>query len=992
MTSHFFKRLWRFLPGCLIAIAVLGLDTVGTYTSLENVFYRWMFHWREPVLWDDRIALITIDDGTLAELGQFPFSRGVYAQLLDQLSDIHPSVIAFNILFIESSQADAPLATAMRQQGHVVIASGLDDQGRKLMPTPLLQEAAIANGHILKQVESDGLVHKIHPRQANQFALGITIAEIYNLTRSPVELPPLEEPLWVNWPGPMAALPQYSLIDVLSGKTDPQVFDDKIVIVGMTATGIDPLLTPYDDNPPGSGMLLHAAVVDNVLQQRYLRSVPSFWLWGALLGGMPLMSYFLVTLKLRHQLLFTVGGVAAWSGIGLILFHSAYLLPMAVPLSAISLTGTAAIIGQRLRETLALKRLLEGLWQSYHEDTEDLVNRAAIAPFVPDDLGNEVHKLALLAVSLSRSQTTQTAIAQTVPLGLLASDERDQIWFSNPLAQYWLRLTTGDYLTPALVPSWLDSDTWQQIRQDTLAGKSTSPIEYQQELTWLELRLIPLDGNNYLSPSFGQLQHGFLVLIEDVTHRKSIELHLRSLNAGLQNAVQQRSQELASTNVNLQREILERQKIQNELAYKALHDELTELPNRYHFMLRLNELLQKMLVEQSNFAVLFLDCDRFKLINDSFGHLVGDELLKAIAKRLRNCIAQTDLVARFGGDEFTVLAEVKTVGSAIQIAQRIRDELRSPFVIRGQQLYTGCSIGIVVSDSNYRQAQEILRDADTAMYRAKQSGIGYTLFKPEMHLQVRQSLQLETDLRQALQQEELEVYYQPIFGLSQKRVAGFEALLRWHHPVQGVISPEKFIPIAEETGLIISIGQWVLQEACTQLHLWQQRGYLDATAFISVNLSVKQFNGEDLVGQVEQALINSQLNGQCLKLEITESAIMANTDLATQTFQDLKNLGIQLGIDDFGTGYSSLSHLHNFPVDFLKVDRSFVQRMMENQRNLDLVQVIGKLARYLDMTFVAEGIESEIQLYKLKDMGCPLGQGYFLCPPCDRDTIESQYL
>lgn len=992
MTSHFFRRLWRLLPGFLVAVTALGLETFGTYVALENTCYRWLFHWRGAIPWDDSIVLINIDDATLAELGQFPFSRSVYTQLLKNLSDARPSVVAFNILFIEPSPADTALATAMKQQGHIVIASGLDDQGEALMPTPLLREAAIADGHILKQVESDGLIHTIQPIWANQVALGITIAEIYNLTRSPVELPPLNQPLWLNWPGSMAALPQYSLIDVLSGETDPQVFDDKIVIVGMTATGIDPLLTPYNDKPSGSGSLLHATVVDNVLQQRYLRPIHDLWLWGILLGGMPLMSYSLVTLRLHWQVLLTVGGVAAWAGLGLFLFQATYLLPMAAPLSAISLTGTASIVGQRLRETLALKRLLEGLWQSYHEDTVTLADQAAIAPFVPDDLGSEVHKLALLAVSLSRSQTTQAAIAQTVPIGLLASDERDQVWFCNPLAQYWLGLKTGDCLTPVLVPAWLDHDAWQQIRQDTLSGKSTPPIEYQQEFTWLAIRLVPLDGNNYLNPKVGQLQHGFLILIEDITHRKSIELHLRSLNAGLQDVVQQHSQELASTNVNLQREILERQKIQNELAYKALHDELTGLPNRYHFMLRLNELLKKMLTEQDNFAVLFLDCDRFKLINDSFGHLVGDELLKAIAKRLRNCIAKTDLVARFGGDEFTILVEVNTVNLAIKIAQRIRDELRSPFVIQGQQLYTGCSIGIVVSDSNYYQAQEILRDADTAMYRAKQSGIGYTLFKPEMHLQVRQSLQLETDLRQALQQEELEVYYQPIFGLTQEEVAGFEALLRWHHPTLGVVSPEKFIPIAEETGLIIAIGQWVLKEACSQLYRWQQSGQLAQTAFISVNLSVKQFNGEDLVSQIEQALLDSRLNSQCLKLEITESAIMANTDLATQTFQNLKDLGIQLGIDDFGTGYSSLSYLHNFPVDFLKVDRSFVQRMMENQRNLDLVQVIGKLAHYLDMTFVAEGIESEIQLYKLKDMGCPLGQGYFLCPPCDRDTIQSQYL
>ncbi|NER83265.1 MAG: EAL domain-containing protein [Leptolyngbya sp. SIO1D8] len=994
MTPHSFRQLWRLLPGSIVAIATIGLTHLGMLTLLEHAGYRWLFQLRGILPWDERIALITIDDATLAELGQFPLPRDVYTQLLKQLETACPITIAFNILFIEPSPADAELAEVMAQQGNVIIATSTNESGQELIPTAPLQEAVLTTGHTIRQVESDGLVHTVEPVVKQQTALGITMAQVYALTQAQVRLPSFEQRLQINWPGSIADLPQYSLADVLAGRISPDTFDGKFVLIGMTATGTDALLTPFDDNPPSNGILLHAAVLDNVLQQRYLRPVATPWFWGLLLFMMPGLSYVLVGQHLRWQLAITGCGLVVWLVGSLFLFHNNYLVPTVTPMLLLGLTGTASILGQRLRENLALQRLLDDLWQHYRQDALMLAGSAGETSPVPEDLGDEVGKLALLAESLGRAKAAQATIAEAVPIGMLAVDEHDQVWFCNPLATRWLGLNLGEHLTPVLVPDWLTEETWQNMRKTLLKGGITAFLERKQEQTWFELRFEPLNTIARPSPILPQARHGFLILIEDITHRKSVELQLRLLNEGLEGEVQQRAQELELKNINLQREILERQQAQEELTRQALYDELTGLPNRYHFMTRLTELLERpQKASNPEFAVLFLDCDRFKLVNDSFGHLIGDALLKAIAKRLRNCIAQTDMVARFGGDEFTILlTNIHTPQSAIHVAQRIQQRLQEPFLIQEHQLYTGCSTGIVIHRPVYSQAEEMLRDADIAMYHAKQGGLGYALFKPEMHVQIRHSLQLEIDLRQALKKQEFSIHYQPIFTIGNQKIVGFEALLRWQHPTHGNVSPSQFIPIAEETGLIVPIGQWVLKKACAQLRDWQKQHRLQPDTFMSINLSVRQFKEANLIAFIENTLRETGLESQYLKLEIIESVLMSNADIAIKTFQNLKEHGIHLGIDDFGTGYSSLNYLHYLPIDILKVDRSFIKRISDGRKYLSLVQVINTLAYDFDITMIAEGIENEEQLQHLKAMGCLLGQGNFLCPPIDCNTLETEYL
>jgi EAL domain-containing protein (putative c-di-GMP-specific phosphodiesterase class I) len=318
----------------------------------------------------------------------------------------------------------------------------------------------------------------------------------------------------------------------------------------------------------------------------------------------------------------------------------------------------------------------------------------------------------------------------------------------------------------------------------------------------------------------------------------------------------------------------------------------------------------------------------------------------------------------------------------MRVAQRVQDDLTLPFELEKSSSFTTASIGIALSTSGYEKPEDILRDADTAMYRAKENGKArYEMFDAGMHARAVSRLQMESDLRQAVEQKQFCIHYQPILALESGRLAGFEALVRWNHPKQGLISPTEFIPVAEETGLIVAIGQWVLEEACTAVNGWHQISPTHRALSLSVNLSGRQVSQPDLVDQVKRALEKSKLNPHCLKLEITESVVMENAETATVMFKQLRALGVQLSIDDFGTGYSSLSYLHRFPVNYLKVDRSFVSRMTETEDNAEIVRTIVTLARNLGMEVIAEGIETEAQNEQLKALGCQYGQGYLFSRP-----------
>jgi diguanylate cyclase (GGDEF)-like protein/PAS domain S-box-containing protein len=431
-------------------------------------------------------------------------------------------------------------------------------------------------------------------------------------------------------------------------------------------------------------------------------------------------------------------------------------------------------------------------------------------------------------------------------------------------------------------------------------------------------------------------------------------------------------------------DITDRKRAEEQLLHDAFHDALTGLPNRALFMDHV-----KMAIQRSRrngerlFAALFLDLDRFKIINDSLGHMVGDQLLVGIAHRLEACLRPGDTVARLGGDEFTILLEdLAETEDAIDVARRVQEAVSQPFNIGGHEVFSTVSIGIALSTTGYERAEDLLRDADTAMYRAKMLGKKrHVVFDKGMHDRAMELLQIETDLRRAITRREFFLNYQPIVSLETGKVCSFEALIRWRHPERGLVMPSEFVPVAEETGLIIPIGQWVLAEACRQMREWQKFFGISESVTMSVNLSGRQFSQADLIEQVSAALREAGLKPGCLKLEITESMVAENIDTAIGMLTQLRDLGVGLSIDDFGTGYSSLSYLHRFPIDTLKIDRSFVTQMMDNTENAEIVRTIVTLARSLDMNVVAEGVETREQLRHLSELECGYGQGYLFSKP-----------
>ena len=430
-------------------------------------------------------------------------------------------------------------------------------------------------------------------------------------------------------------------------------------------------------------------------------------------------------------------------------------------------------------------------------------------------------------------------------------------------------------------------------------------------------------------------------------------------------------------------DITENKRAQTQLLEDALHDTLTGLPNRALFTDRLTQAISRSTrISSDLFAVLFLDFDRFKLINDSLGHSYGDQILIEISHRLRECTRGVDTVARLGGDEFAMLlVDLDSESTAEEVARRINKSLADPFHIADRKIVSNASIGIAFSSSDYNHPEEMVRDADIAMYQAKNQGRGrHIVFETGMHVHAVSQLELETDLRRAIENEEFFLVYQPVVDASTQVLEGFEALIRWKHPTKGEVPPGDFIPTAEETKLIIPIGKWVLEEACRQMHIWETK-FPNKELAMSVNISPEQFSDPNLITDIKNILADSHLLGQHLKVEITESAIMENPHEVTNRLLQLRKMGVHLHVDDFGTGYSSLSHLHRFPINALKVDRSFVISMGESEENMEIVRTIISLAHNLKLRTVAEGVETLEDLIQLEKLGCDLAQGYYFSKP-----------
>ncbi|MCG9891957.1 MAG: EAL domain-containing protein [Thermosynechococcaceae cyanobacterium MS004] len=599
-------------------------------------------------------------------------------------------------------------------------------------------------------------------------------------------------------------------------------------------------------------------------------------------------------------------------------------------------------IGQSMRETLVLEDILQRMADELHTALQ--LSRCLI--FQP----NSNDQLCITFVS-SLTPDKSSLLDQHCP------------WlnhFKDVLAQ-------AKQVALNTIDSSLPSEIQEAAAVYSLHSLLLTPLYYQQ--TYLGAI------NLHICDQPREWSEHELALVREIANQCAIAIHQAKL---YQNA---------------QIEIAERKKMEGKLRHDALHDALTNLPNRTLILDRLHHVLKRFQRDAhpssaqapNKFAVLFLDLDRFKVINDSLGHIAGDQMLQMVAQRLSAVLRAGDSLARLGGDEFVVLIEgIQDLSDAIEVVHRIHETLKKPMALDSHEVTVGASIGIVFSAAHYTHPAQLLRDADTAMYRAKSKQRGsYEVFDTSMHLQVMRQLQLEHELRHAIEHQELTLHYQPMTSLNSKQILGFEALVRWQHPERGLIPPNDFISIAEDTGLIIPIDLWVLREACQQLSKWQACLPGHHPLFMSVNFSGQQFLQSNLMSQIDQILSEVNLDPRQLRIELTESVLIEKTKVATEILNQLVARHIQVALDDFGTGYSSLSYLHRFPIHTLKIDRSFISPLGNNPENSEIVKTIVNLGLNLGLEIVAEGIETPEQLQFLEEHHCQIGQGYYFSKPLE---------
>jgi len=812
--SRLVSLVCRALPTIFAIIVIIPMVYLGFLQTIEFCAYNSFTSWRGDRPWDERVIIIAIDDNSLSKIGRFPWTRNLYVQLIQKLELTEASIVGFDILWSESTSADQQLAAAISRYQKVVLAMAWDKSGQPLLPIAPINNVGVAVGHILKREDVDGVVRQVDLQIRNIPTFAVSILQAYDLiTASNTLLPDLDQTLTINWTKRVKDIPQVSFSDVIDGKIPASTFRNKIVLVGVTASGIDDLVTPLDRNPPASGVHLHAMVLQNLLQKNSFTVAKSIDIWSiALLGSL------FIGLILPRQNLWT-GSISGfvlsglWLVVAFIAFKANYLIEIATPILMFLLTGFAIALQER----------------------------------------------------------------------------------------------------------------WQM----------------------------------------------------------------------------QRSLKIADS----------------QLQYESTHDHLTGLYNRALIETSLQSLLHpqsatSQIGERQNLlAIFWINLDRFKTINDTFGHPVGNLLLIAVSECLSSSIPPNASIARFGGAEFVILLEnLGDQQEAIAIADHIQIKLQNPFTINDHEIKIEANIGIKFHQINsidepdspeMISAEILLRDADTAMFYAKKLGNSCNkVFDISMRERVLKRLKLEKDLRKAVSlcqdssnqdEQEFLIYYQPILSLSDMEIVGLEALIRWKHPERGLISPIQFIPLAEETGLIIPIGDWIMRNACLQVKSWQQRFPRAKDITISVNLSPKQLAQDDVLVKCLSILQETNLSSEYLKIELTESSIMENPDFAVSILSQMRQVGIKSYIDDFGTGYSSLAYLHEFPFDGLKIDRSFVNNIHKNSNGMEILQAIISLAHSVKAHIVAEGIENLAQLNYLQDLLSEEGdgQGFFLFRPLDVDAIEA---
>ncbi|MHB8724058.1 MAG: sensor domain-containing protein [Casimicrobiaceae bacterium] len=581
------------------------------------------------------------------------------------------------------------------------------------------------------------------------------------------------------------------------------------------------------------------------------------------------------------------------------------------------------------------------------------------------------------------------AILNNASVGI--SFTRDRVFqHANPAFEEMFGWPPGGLNGQSGIVVWGSEEEYQEL------GRAVGPILSQGKSVELERKMKRRDGTLFwcrlqarpidpVNPVAG----GTIWIIEDITERRHAVERLRQLNEELEQRVRERTQELAAANTKLKSEINERRQAEGRARHLSLHDALTGLPNRRLLHDRLAQLLAQARREGWSVAVMFIDLDRFKTINDSFGHATGDAVLREMAARLTESLRESDTVSRVGGDEFVlVLPHIQAISVVSEIASKLMAKLSVPCTVGGRELHVTTSIGISIFPDDGDDAHRLLSHADAAMYHAKETGRrNYRFYTSTISETAQTRLGLENDLHHALERSEFVLHFQPRVYMASRAICGAEALLRWNHPQSGLIGPGEFIPVAEESGLIIPIGEWVIGEACRQMKCWQDAGL--PVHPVSVNLSARQFSDGTLTQRVADALAKTGLQPALLELEITESTLMENTDETLRQFAGLKRLGVKLAIDDFGTGFSSLAYLKRFHVDILKIDQSFVRDISTDPDDAAIVRAIISLAKSLQLRVVAEGVETREQVEFLTACGCQEAQGFFFGRPCPAEELEA---
>lgn len=597
------------------------------------------------------------------------------------------------------------------------------------------------------------------------------------------------------------------------------------------------------------------------------------------------------------------------------------------------------------------------------------------AAHVSEGVGNERAALSgTFAASMERlvGVVSKSVSAPAALIALLGDDRRS--FSAGAMWRDWFKHDAGALIRSGVMQRTLDNG-------GTLSLRDLSSLEGDNVL---RAAAVELSIASVASATFQRADGsvgGMLCVLDEVPRCWTAE----------EVAILSEFGSIAGTELQLRQLLSDRESREQRLRHESFHDPLTGLPNRALFMKRLADATHRARRGQDGlFAVLFLDVDSFKLVNDSMGHHVGDEMLVTIARRLEACVRGGDVVARLGGDEFAILLErIIDVRDAAMVAERVQEALHAPLLIGGYEHATSASIGVALSTGASEQPEYVLRSADIAMYRAKNTGRGrYEMFDRAMHAEALTRLQIETDLRHAFERDEFFLHYQPIVSLAQGRIIGAEALIRWRHFERGIVSPATFVPVAEDTGLVVPLGRWVLREACRQAHEWQSSAP-DGQFGISVNLSVREFAQPDLVKAISSILEETGLPPSALRIEITESAIIGQKHPAIETVEQLRAIGVEIHLDDFGTGYSALSYLHRLPLDAVKVDRAFISSIDQEERPLHVVKAIISLAHAIGLKVVAEGVTNHRQLELLRGMGCDLAQGFIFSRPCNSGEMET---